>query len=475
VWFILGTVTVVLASHFGPHSLRGHWIVLIPAVALSTLAVRRIWDMRPSVIMCAAIALTIFSGAWSQIGLGGLPIDRLLFMIILLQFLLHAPGAAYTPRVNIRGVHLLMGLALAYVIASAIASHTLTSETGFLTLLDQFGIVPYLVFLAAPAIFSEQRDRDLLLGTLVALGAYLGFTAIFESIGPHALVFPRYILHVDAELPGERAGGPFQSSVAEGIATFSCAVASVIAFTRWQRGRYLAAIVGAVSLFACFLTLERGVWIGAAAGILVVALATHAGRRWIVPGAVACALLIGSALLLSPTLANKTSNRVADQESVWDRKNQTSAGLLMLQAKPLFGFGWDRYTSDSLDYFRQSPTYPLNGYRIVIAGAPGQLLPLHDAYLSYAVELGIFGALLWFVVFLWGVGGAIFSRGAPHLYGWKLGLLAVAVCFFIVGVFNPYQAPFPTLILWVWAGVALGLGSPRAVSAPIRPLVYVPA
>jgi O-antigen ligase len=456
-WLLLGLLTLILADGIGPHRLRGDWLVLIPLVAVGTLVVRKIWELHPSVTMCAAIALTIFSGAWSQIGLGGLPFDRLLLVIVLLQFVLLAPGVAHTPRIRLRNVHLLMAVAILYVIISAVASHTLTTETGFLSLIDQFGLAPYLVFLAAPAIFAGERERRLLLATLVGLGAYLGFTAIFESIGPHTLVFPRYILRVDAELPGHRAGGPFQSSVAEGIATFGCAVAASIAFIQWsgRRGRALAAIAGLASLFGCFLTLERGVWIAAVAGVVISGLATRAGRRLLVPGFAACVVLIGGALLLSPALATKTSTRIGDQESVWDRENQTAAGLLMLRAKPAFGFGWDRYTTDSLAYFREAPTYPFDGYAISFGEGPQVPLPLHDAYLAYAVELGLVGVFLWLTAFLWGVGSAIFRLGSSSVFPWKLGLFAVATCFFVVGFFNPYQAPFPTLLIWVWAGIAL--------------------
>jgi putative inorganic carbon (HCO3(-)) transporter len=456
-WLLLGAVALILGDRIGPGGLRGDWLVLIPLAAVGTLLVRTLWSLHPSVTMCASIALTIFSGAWSQMGLGGLPLDRLLLVIVLLQFVLRAPGAAHTPRMHVQKIHLLMGVAILYVAVSAVASHTLTTETGFLSFFDQFGLAPYLVFLAAPAVFAGEHERRLLLATLVGLGAYLGFTAIFESIGPHALVFPRYILRVDAELPGHRAGGPFQSSVSEGIATFACAVAAVIALTRW-RGlgtRALAAIAGLVSLFGCFLTLERGVWIAAAAGIVITASMTSTGRRLLLPGVTACVIVIGGALLLSPALAQKTSTRINDHESVWARENQTAAGLRMIQAKPLFGFGWDRYTTDGLAYFRESADYPFNGWPIIITETHSARLPLHNAYLSYAVELGIVGALLWFAVFLWGMGDAIFSRGSYAAYPWKLGLLAIAICFFVVGFFNPYQAPFPTMLIWVWAGVAL--------------------
>jgi putative inorganic carbon (hco3(-)) transporter len=465
-WTLAGLAALAAIYKVTPDRLRGHWLIVTPVLILAgVLVVRRLWDLPPAPTMCAAIALTIFSGAWSQIGLGGLPFDRLLIVIVLLQFLLRAPGVAHLPRLQVRNVHLLMALAVMYVMASAIAAGTLTNETGFLSLVDQFGMVPFLMFLLAPAVFPGQRERNLLLATLVGLGAYLGFTAIFESLGPHALVFPRYILNVDAELPGERAGGPFQSSVAEGFATFACAVAAVIAFVQWhgQRRRYLAAIVAVACISGCFVTLERGVWIAAVAATLVTGLATRAGRRWLTPGVLACAMAIGGALVVSPALAQKTSHRASDQMSVWDRQNQTSAGLRMVAAKPLLGFGWDRYTTDSLEYFRQTATYPMDGYTLSGTGEPERALPLHDTYLSYAVELGLVGALLWLIVLVWGVGGSIFGSGAADLRRWKLGLLAIVVFFLVVGFFDPYQAPFATLLLWVWAGVSLGRTAPDLV------------
>jgi putative inorganic carbon (HCO3(-)) transporter len=459
VWALLGLTALAAAHELTPSRLRGHWLFITPlAILAGVLVVRRLWELPPATTMCAAIVLTIFSGAWHQIGLGGLPFDRLLIVIVLLQFLLGAPGIAHTPPLRVRNVHLLMCLTIIYVLTSAAAAGTLTSELSALSLLDQFGLVPFIMFFLAPSIFSGKRERNMLLATLVGVGAYLGFTAIFESLGPHALVFPRYILRVDTELPGERAGGPFQSSVAEGFATFGCAVAAVIAFAQWegQRRRYLAALVAVVCIFGCFVTLERGVWIGALAGTVVAALVTRTGRRWLIPGLIALTVSIGGALVISSTLEHKTSARVEDQRSLWDRQNQVSAGLRMLQAKPLFGFGWDSYASNSLEYFRQAGGYPMEGYSQASYTSLGKLLPLHELYLAYAVELGLVGALLWLASVIWGIGGAIFSPGASALRPWKLGLLAIAICYFVIALIDPVQAPFSALLLWTWAGVALG-------------------
>jgi putative inorganic carbon (hco3(-)) transporter len=478
-WVLVGVAALALTHAFEPRYLKGHWLLLMPLLVLAGLLIaRQLWELPPAVTMCAAIVLDVFSGKWHQLGLGGLPLDRLLLFVVVAMFVLRAPGVARTPPLRIRNVHLLMCMTLMYVILSALAAHTLTSEAGILPLVDKIGVDPYLMFLLAPAVFAGEHERNWLLATLVGIGAYLGITAIFESLGPHSLVFPRYIVNVDAELPGHRAGGPFGSSVSEGFSTFACAVAATIAFTKWhsQRTRNFAGIVGVLCVFACFLTLERGVWIAALAGIVVTALLTRQGRRMLVPGMAAGALLIGGALVLSPDLSSKASARVEDQSSVWARQNMTAAGVRMVAVKPLFGFGWSTYPTKSLDYFREASNYPMNGYSILPTckpkGCTPEILePLHDTYLSMAVELGVVGALLWLSSLLIGMGMGIFKRGSAALRPWKLGLLAMTICYLAICIFDPYQAPFPDMLLWVWAGVALGTepASLRAVkrTAPV--------
>lgn len=459
-WTALGLLAIVVVHQVSPAHLEGRWLILTPfSTVAGVLLVRRLWELNPAVNMCVALVLSIFSGAWFQVGLRGVPLDRVMIALVLLQFFLRAPGVANVPRLRVRNVHLLMGLTVLYVLASAAAAGTLTGKSSLLALLDMFGLVPYLMLLVAPAVFSGSRERDMLLATLVGLGGYLGVTAIFESLGPHALVFPHYIARVDAELPDERAGGPFQTSVVEGFATYGCAVAAAIACSRWrgQRRRHLAAAVIVVCLCGCFLTLERGVWIAAVAATVAAALMSKAGRRRLVPAALLGAVAITAALTLSSSLSQKTSTRVNATSSVWARQNQTAAGLRMVAAKPLFGFGWERYKRDSLGYFRQAKAYPMSGYMLSEGvGSFEPPLPLHDTYLAYAVELGLLGALLWLATLLWGIGGAIFARGAPELRPWKIGLLAMGVFYLVVAFVDPHEQAFSLLLLWTWAGVALG-------------------
>ena len=300
----------------------------------------------------------------------------------------------------------------------------------------------------------------MLLVTLVGLGAYLGLTAIFESLGPHSLVFPSYIRGVDAESLGAvKVSGPFQSPTAMGSACFACAAAGAIALRQW-RGRaaqLLAGFVVATCIFSCFLTLERGVWIAAILAALAVALATRGGRRWLAPGiAISLVALVG-VFAISPSLSQKASERATYKQSLWDRQNQTAAGLRMVGAKPLFGFGLGRYETESVEYFRQPADYPMTGYvHDIVIGVPDPILPLHDTYLSYAVELGLVGGLLWLASILWATGAAIFSPGPEALRPWKLGLLAIAAFFLVVCVVDPHTAPFPMVLMFVWAGLATG-------------------
>jgi O-antigen ligase len=486
VWAALGCVALALIHERAPSLLRGPWLLLTLSLLIVVLyALRRLWELPVAVMMCMAIILTIFSGSWRNLGLPGFPFlpDRILVVGVLLALVLRAPGTRGRPPIKVRPVHLLLLLLTLYALASAASVGTIGTQSGIFDLLDRLGIIPFAMLLLAPVIFHGPREREMLLVALVGLGAYLGLTAIFESLGPHALVFPHFIVTSDETLPGQRAGGPFRSSVTEGFATFSCGVAATIAFFKWSkesrgrvvdgitvvsglRRRYIAAVVVVVSTLGCFLTLERGVWIAATVAALGAGLATGKARRWLVPGALACGVLVGGALQLSPALASKASARVNDARSVWDRENQTSAGLRMIVSKPLFGFGWDRYETDSLPYFREASDYPMTGY-----DSYGVELPLHDSYLSYAVELGLVGALLWLAAVIWGLGGAVFSRGSPLLRPWKLGLLAMMIFFLVIAFFDPLQQNFTELLLWTWAGVALGSGEAlrrRPCSAVVR-------
>ncbi len=129
-WIALWALALAGVHQIKPDLLHGSSLLLTPlALAVGVVLLHWLWQQPPAVPMCGAIALSVFSGAWGQIGLGGAPLDRVLLVLVLAQFLLRAPGVAHVPRPQLRNVHLLMALVLLYAVASALAAQTLSNSS----------------------------------------------------------------------------------------------------------------------------------------------------------------------------------------------------------------------------------------------------------------------------------------------------------------------------------------------------------
>jgi putative inorganic carbon (HCO3(-)) transporter len=497
-WVVAAAVALIGIHLKAPHLLHGEDLFLVvPGLVFVLLVAAIVWELPPAVMVCGGLALTLFSGNWTTLGFPGFPFlpDRILIVAALLALALKSPGAVDLPRVRIRPVHVLMLITVLYALASGVLANTLGSKSTIFDLLDRLGAIPFVMFVVAPAIFSGPRERSWLLATLVGIGAYLGFTAIFESIGPHSLVFPHYIRALDVARQSTQATGPFSQVVTEGFACYACAVAAVIAATRWRGGwRWFAIAVALACLFGSFLTYERGVWIGDAAGVAAAALVSRDVRRWLLPAVPVCAIVVVGMIMLVPSVNSTASTRINAIYPVWDRQNQTVAALNMIQAKPLLGFGWDNYANTAAPYFRLGPNRLLTGYPSSleqaalggsssgqsasaggISSGPGLTHvegELHDSYLSYAVELGLVGACMWLASVLWGLGSAVLGAGAPDLRAWRIGLVAIGASFLVLCAVDPLSQNFTQLVLWTWAGVAAGAGSligARRAARPARP------
>jgi putative inorganic carbon (HCO3(-)) transporter len=433
-----------------------HFLPAVAAVGLVSMAVV-VWRIDPAYTLSAAIFLTPLAGNWPQIGVpGSLSPDRLLLAGGIAAVLLRAPPMVDRPRLQITGAHWVLAVAAIYGLASAFLAGTLLHRDPFFKLVDAFGIMPFLLFLVAPLAFRTTRQRNVLLITLVVLGAYLGLTVLFETTKLDALVFPKYILDPNYGIHIQRGRGPFVDAVANGLALYTCAVACAIAFSSW-RGvwiRTLAVTIGLLCLVGSFLSLERSVWIGVVLGSAVAMLSTRGLRRYFVLVTAASIAAIAVSLALIPGLSATVTQRTNDSATVWDRKNLARAALNMVEARPLFGFGWSRFTSHSQDYFQQSFDYPLTATK---AG-------VHNTPLTYAVDLGLVGATLWLVGVVSGIGAALTTRGPPDLVRWRVGLVAIATAYLVVLNSVPPTA-WLNRSIWLFAGLVYS-GRYLASAAP---------
>ncbi len=418
------------------------------------------WMLPPAWPLTAGIVLSPLAGNWGLLGFpSGFSPDRLLLVAGVAAVLLRAPGARDLPRPRMTMTHAVLGLVLGYAVVSAAVVGTLFEKTAFFRLFDSFGVLPFLVFLVAPSAFGTEESRSILLAGLVGLGAYLGFTALVEAAGVSELVFPRFILDAAAEGDG-RAFGVFLEPVSNGMGLFACAVASCIAFAAWRStpARALAAATAVLCTAGTFFTLQRSVWIGAGAGAVVGGvIAAQRTRRWGRALAVGVGLIAGTALIAGiaflsvPGFSERVYNRASDQETIWDRQNLAIASRNMIEARPLFGFGWSTFERESLDYFEQSPDFPLNPGLASSATTSGTF-SVHNRFLEYAATLGLAGTALWVLGLLLAIAGAVRARGSPEFERWRIGLVPVLIFYLVISNAVP-PSLFPTLALWLWLGV----------------------
>jgi putative inorganic carbon (HCO3(-)) transporter len=422
----------------------GAGVLLGIAIALPAIAYAA-WYTHPVVLLGGGMALSVFSGNWANIGLPELVApDRLLIAGAVAATLLRAPPVRNRPHIRLRPVHWVLYASVVYIVASSLAAGN-ADKASMLKIADRIGAVPFLLFVLAPVMFTSAKRRSQLLAALVAVGLYLGVTALFEALNADALVFPRYITNPALGIHADRARGPFLEAVGNGTALYIGVVASAIAFVtwreRWQRG--VAAFTGSLCAAGLIFTLTRSVWLGAIVATLVTMLFAAELRRYLLPAAVAGVLVVGGALAVVPGLADKARAREEQKESVWDRYNLNHAALNMFHARPLVGFGWNTFTEVGTDYFTLGPTYPLSA---------GVGFGVHNEYLSNLAEIGLLGTALWLVPFVFVVLTTVTRRGPPELRPWRLGVLAIAVFFLVVAGFV-YPYAFPLLVLWTMMGV----------------------
>lgn len=396
----------------------------------------------PAWCLSAGLAGAVFSGYWREMGVP-LPLDRIVLLVGLACVVLRSPGGRDRPAFQMRRTYWVLAVAGAYALISAVSAGTL--RDGGAALLDRFGLVPFAMFATAGVAFSSPRQRSILLGTLVALGAYLAVTAALEALGQTSLVFPSYISDPSIGIHPGRTRGPFVDATEDGLAMFSCGVAAVIAASCWESvwARWAARVVAVLSAVGVVLALQRSLWIGAIVAVVVTMGASRELRRMLPVALAALAALVLGLFVLSPGLAAKAQARGTDQGSIWDRENSDAAGLRMVATRPLLGFGWDRFQAENTPFFRQAATIPLTGTDII----------LHNVFLSNAVELGLLGFGVWLLGTALAVGAPALGRAPPAMRAWQLGLVALGTSWVVIANFSPLIAPFNHLELWTWAGV----------------------
>jgi O-antigen ligase len=406
------------------------------AVLLSGLVVLAAVD--PAVTISVGLALSIFSGEFAHLG-SPVGVDRVVLVAGIGRVLVRELRSD-SPRLRTEGIHIALAVLTAWVVISAIWAATLASSGPFFSLLDNLGIIPFLLFWIAPAAFPSERERRILLGMLVLVGLYLGATAVLETVGPTGLVYPRYIMDPNVGIHFGRARGPFVEAAANGLAMLMCSTAATIAIVMWRQKWLPLVCLGLCALGMVF-TLTRQIWLAAVIGTLAVMVSRRELWRYVLPVCVLGAVAVGGVFAFVPGFSGRAQDRLDSQLPVWDRLNSNAAATRMAEAKPATGFGWATFPNHP-EFYLQAADRPLT-----VVPRP------HNVFLAYGAEIGVLATLAWIgcviVAFLQGIR----RRGPPDLDIWRTGLIAVTCGWVVVANLTPMNYAFCHSVFWLWLGL----------------------
>lgn len=395
--------------------------------------------------LVGTLVFSMFSGYSQLLGLP-VPPDRILFAVAVILLALDPRR----PALRFQYVYPVMAAIVAWTAWSALTHGVLLQAAPLFALLDRI-IVPFAMFVLGALVFTTALRRRILLATLCVLGGYLGLTAVLEIFGPHALVWPHYIVDENIGPPLGRARGPFAAAEANGMTLAMCLFAGAHVWARSAARpmmRLLAAASIALSLAGVVLCLTRSVWLGVILAVLTLGILVKPLRPRLGLLVVVCLGVGVLTLLLVPGLATSLEQRLTMASSIYDRQNTNSAGVRIALLHPLFGVGWQQFVHVVGDYVRQNPDYPLSNVSIEI----------HNVILSRAAETGLPGAGLLLLALLLGPVAIAWrvrtrpSRTWPHDVG--LLFVAVLIVWFVPTMTSPNPYPLPNNLMWLIAGIA---------------------
>lgn len=205
--------------------------------------------------------------------------------------------------------------------------------------------VPYIGFFLAKQLLTTDRHRRWLLRAVLWAGLLVGAAGMLDILAGISLFGPtRYpTAHMGGQ--ADRAIGTVASPVEFGMLV-NAAVLTAVVFLRNRVGPLRRILLfGAVALgsYAAILSKTRSVWISLALGLTVIAWQDRRLRRRLTAaGLIALIALVAAFPLLQETMLYQT--RVTAMPPIYNRIVLTATALNMFLHRPIFGFGFGRFT-----------------------------------------------------------------------------------------------------------------------------------
>jgi O-antigen ligase len=368
------------------------------------------------------------------------------------------------------------GLMVAYLllnVASTFTSHLLPASTT-LTPTDLIlggAFLPFSVFVIARQTMGNRQAIKAFLWFLVWLGVYLTLMAIFQKLGPKALIFPTEIGDPAVGINPERARGPLLNSAADGVALVIAFIAAMyLGVQRDVRFRRFALAAALVMPLGIFYSQTRAVWLAAGVALVLGTMFARGFRRWYL------AVLLGALLVIGINWqkflsADRQQGGVTSEGEIESRLNDIATALWAIGQEPGYGWGISRFPDVNTEFHKQWDNLDWSlGYGFIG----------HNTPLSIGAELGLVGLGVWTAVLL----SVIVVTARSWRYLPRSGLLSrgLVFSFWCAGlawlinavVIDMRLFPFLNAVVLVWAGALASLGD-RGAEGTLGPELEAPS
>lgn len=436
-------------------------------IGLSVWLVPMVERARLPLLALAVICIgTLFGPAFYSVeGPLLVSIDRVLFAVLCVVAFFSLRGAtAGIPRMT--KSDWLVGSYVIWVLLSTKFAEPPPNSSPLGTWLF-YVLLPALTYAIMRVSKLTELDLRRLEVVLLALGVYLGFTAVLESRGWYALVFPKYIANAEHWEFFGRGRGPLLNPSANGIVmTMSLAVAALRFLRAGRGGKIGYGIAVLLMLAGLYCTLTRSVWIGA--GLALAIVYWQVTPRWFKVLAFSAVLLVGGLVAagfkdqLLRMKRDKNLSAAEAEKSVQLRPLLAIVAYEMFKDAPLAGHGFGHYHTAA------KPYYSIRGYGMPLETTRGYFQ--HNVFLSIAVQNGLVGLLMFMgLLGVWLSAAWRLAKNPNVDVMWRhMGLFVVASIggYLVGGMFQDVTVmPMINMYLFFVAGLAVTMQQAVSQSA----------
>ena len=251
-------------------------------------------------------------------------------------------------------------------------------------------LFPFIVFVFAKNYLTHEKDQFLVFQALFLFGTYLVIISFFEFFQMRQFIFPAYIGDPTISEHLDRARGPFLNAGINGVAIiigFACGLHLLTRLQGFTRSLYMFLLT--LYFPAIFFTQTRAVYLSFLLTLFILlGFYRTPFPKWKL-FALPLVLTLIFAFIASPRLLSedRRTGGVMQIAEIVIRFELINRSLEMIMERPLGGVGLAKFVPASLQAYKGRGT---------VAESADEVTQ-HNHILGLAVELGIFGLLVYLI------------------------------------------------------------------------------